>query len=146
MTYTKNTWTTGDTVTAAKLNNMEDGIAAGGVMIVEVEGINGMLTADHTFAEIFEAMNGGTPVFLHIASEDDLEAWATASQFYPVVLAYKYDDVFRIAASAARRTVLEGVVGFGPAIYLMTASTPSSAPVYYATFYPQTTNFNTGYE
>lgn len=30
MTYTPNTWTTGDTITAAKLNNMEDGIANAG--------------------------------------------------------------------------------------------------------------------
>jgi len=28
MSYTKNTWATGDTITAAKLNNMEDGIEA----------------------------------------------------------------------------------------------------------------------
>lgn len=30
MAYTKQTWATGDTITAAKLNHMEDGIAAGG--------------------------------------------------------------------------------------------------------------------
>lgn len=30
MTYTPNTWATGDTITAAKLNNMEDGIANAG--------------------------------------------------------------------------------------------------------------------
>ena len=30
MSYTKQTWTTGDTVTATKLNHMEDGIAGAG--------------------------------------------------------------------------------------------------------------------
>lgn len=30
MSYTKQTWTTGDTVTASKLNHMEDGIAGAG--------------------------------------------------------------------------------------------------------------------
>ena len=30
MTYTKNTWANGDVITAAKLNNMEDGIATAG--------------------------------------------------------------------------------------------------------------------
>lgn len=30
MTYTKNTWANGDVITAAKLNNMEDGIANAG--------------------------------------------------------------------------------------------------------------------
>lgn len=37
MSYTKNTWATGDTITAAKLNNIEDGIAnAGGYDLVFV--------------------------------------------------------------------------------------------------------------
>ena len=31
MSYTKNTWKNGDTVTAAKLNNIEDGVAAASV-------------------------------------------------------------------------------------------------------------------
>ena len=30
MSYTKQTWTTGDTITAEKLNHMEDGISEGG--------------------------------------------------------------------------------------------------------------------
>lgn len=34
MTYTKNTWLTGDTVTAQKLNNMEDGIEAAGYDVI----------------------------------------------------------------------------------------------------------------
>ena len=34
MAYVKNTWATGDVVTAAKLNNMEDGIANNDVFVV----------------------------------------------------------------------------------------------------------------
>ena len=36
MSYTKQTWTTGDTVTATKLNHMEDGIAGAGGFDAEI--------------------------------------------------------------------------------------------------------------
>lgn len=36
MGYEKNIWSTGDTITAAKLNNIEQGIADGGVLIVNL--------------------------------------------------------------------------------------------------------------
>ena len=43
MSYTKQTWQTGDTITAAKLNHMEDGIAAGGggadLIIKDIDGV-----------------------------------------------------------------------------------------------------------
>lgn len=40
MSYTKNTWATGDTITAAKLNNMEDGIEAAGYdAVIRIERI-----------------------------------------------------------------------------------------------------------
>lgn len=35
MAYTPTTWVTGDTITAVKLNNMEQGIAASGTLFVE---------------------------------------------------------------------------------------------------------------
>ena len=52
MAYVKQTWQTGDTVTSAKLNHMEDGIAAaGGVLVVhDVDG-----TLDKTWQEIHDA-------------------------------------------------------------------------------------------
>ena len=34
MSYTKQTWQSGDTITAQKLNHIEDGIANGGVLVV----------------------------------------------------------------------------------------------------------------
>ena len=34
MSYTKQTWQSGDTITAQKLNHIEDGIADGGVLVV----------------------------------------------------------------------------------------------------------------
>lgn len=52
MSYTPNTWQTGDTITAAKLNNMEQGIAsAGGVLIVNESN----KTLDKTWQTISDA-------------------------------------------------------------------------------------------
>ena len=51
MAYTPTTWVTGDTITAVKLNNMEQGIANAGVLAVTVN--NG--TLDKTWQEIHDA-------------------------------------------------------------------------------------------
>lgn len=54
MSYTPTTWTTGDVITAAKLNKIEEGIAnagAGGLLQVQVN--NG--TLDKTWKEITDA-------------------------------------------------------------------------------------------
>lgn len=56
MAYTKNTWETGDIVSSAKLNHMEDGIAdAGGVMVINVTDN----AFDKTWQEIHDAMDQG---------------------------------------------------------------------------------------
>lgn len=52
MAYEKNTWASGDVVTSAKLNNIENGIASGGVLLCTVDG-NGAL--NHTWQEIYDA-------------------------------------------------------------------------------------------
>lgn len=67
MAYIKQTWTTGDTITADKLNHMEDGIAngSGGIVFVNMEydddlgGYNGNFSYNdiHTMIE-----NGSIPV------------------------------------------------------------------------------------
>ena len=36
MSYTPTTWAAGDTVTAAKLNKLEQGVASGGVLVVNM--------------------------------------------------------------------------------------------------------------
>lgn len=53
MSYTKNTWETGDTITAAKLNHMEDGIDNAGTLFVTItQNADDSYTADRTFTEI----------------------------------------------------------------------------------------------
>lgn len=75
MSYTPTTWQTGDTITAAALNKMEQGIAgAGGVFIVgfsfDLE--SGKTTCDKTAQQIAQAIMGGSAVVLaQIVAEDN---------------------------------------------------------------------------
>lgn len=55
MAYVKNTWATGDVVTSSKLNNIENGIADGGVLVVNATVDNHTATLDHTWQEIHDA-------------------------------------------------------------------------------------------
>lgn len=52
MAYEKNTWASGDVVTSAKLNNIENGIAGGGVLVCTI-GANNAL--NHTWQEIYDS-------------------------------------------------------------------------------------------
>lgn len=65
MSYTPTTWAAGDTVTAVKLNKLEQGIASGGVLVVHYE--NGAL--DKTWQEIHDAVASGQ--FIVIQNEND---------------------------------------------------------------------------
>lgn len=55
MAYQKNTWASGDVVTSAKLNNIENGIAGGGVLVVGGEMSGSTMTLDKTWNEINNA-------------------------------------------------------------------------------------------
>lgn len=56
MSYTKQTWATGDTITAAKLNHMEDGIAGAGPFDLVVT-CNKLVPDTST---VFTKVSGGT--------------------------------------------------------------------------------------
>ncbi len=55
MSYTPTTWAAGDTVTAAKLNKLEQGVASGGVLVVHVAPNEATFTMDKTYSEIKSA-------------------------------------------------------------------------------------------
>ena len=117
MSYVKNTWQTGDIVTAEKLNHLEDGVASassgggGGTFVVtysyqEIEGEQ-YLVADKTFAEIQNAMANGiypyaifkeNEVWLHpkyIYSEETNELRWFYMDLVPSgsILAYAYIEI-----------------------------------------------------
>ena len=68
MSYTPNTWTTGDTITATKLNNIEQGIAnAGGGWDIVIQGVydddgdefTSLTLESGTYSSISSAIQGG---------------------------------------------------------------------------------------
>lgn len=69
MAYNKTTWQNGDTITAEKLNNMENGIANLPIMIVTVheEDIGGDYVdkTDYSSNEIIAAIDAGKLVFVN---------------------------------------------------------------------------------
>lgn len=102
MAYTKQTWATGDTVTASKLNHMEDGIAegGGGALIATVSDVGGVLTLDKTVQEIYDALLSGTPAYIvyqyGVLGTDYVGHLILA----PIVKVYSYNntDLIRIIA------------------------------------------------
>lgn len=71
MSYIKNTWKAGDTVTSAKLNNIEDGIAAANNSSIFIVHETDDSTLDKTWAEIHDALtNGMIPLIFY---EDNIE-------------------------------------------------------------------------
>ena len=63
MSYTPTTWTSGDVITAEKLNNLEGGVEAAGsaLLITITSGDNSMATMDKAWKEIYDAFMGGIP-------------------------------------------------------------------------------------
>lgn len=74
MSYTKKTWATGDTITADALNNIEEGIAlALPTMLVRYDE---NYTLDHTWQQIYDALENGISVFVVGTYEEDGEIGA----------------------------------------------------------------------
>lgn len=75
MSYTPTTWAAGDTVTAAKLNKLEQGVATGGgVLVVHVDDDTGVF--NKTWQEICDAMAAGQIVSIPSANSE-VEAYTT---------------------------------------------------------------------
>ena len=103
MSYTKNTWATGDTITATKLNNMEDGIAnAGSVLICNTSYSSsaGVYVLDKTAQEIYEALLSGTPAYIK-NQYGSISDYTMTLYLAPIIKIYTYDNnnVIRIVAS-----------------------------------------------
>lgn len=146
MAYTPTTWVNGDTITAVKLNKLEQGVAnSGSCLVVELTSSTG--TADHTFAEIFEALRAGIPVYLHYpptGGADWQEEYVDYTGVMPVLKAYKYNDMYRVYASTSYATTISNIYFAGtPSIYVMEAASPSSYPVFLTTVSVKITSCDT---
>lgn len=133
MAYTPTQWTTGDDVTATKLNKMENGIAnAGNTLIVtDTSG-----TLDKTFAEIYNALADGISCFVKFknGTSPDLDNDYT---YYvviaPIVRVYKYSSEYRVfVAYSSSSTVNNNIYTAGtPAIWSYSATDSQSYPTFY---------------
>ena len=151
MTYTPTTWTTGDTITASALNKIEQGIAdagggAGG-LVVNVMSVDGTLTMDATYAEIYEAMKSGTPCFIcytgnaYVPPDDIDSAYAHRVTLVEISRCYKYDDVYRVHAPTSRPLTVSNISDLStPAVYVFQASGADDYPTFYRTVYVNPAN------
>lgn len=72
MAYTKQTWQTGEVITAEKLNHMENGIGSC-VMTVNATTENDVTTLDKTWQEIHDAIAAGKLVIIPIIGATNAE-------------------------------------------------------------------------
>ena len=94
MSYTPTTWASGDVVTAAKLNKLEQGLANGGggsfIVTFTWNSTNNKFVANKTWAELDAAITGGmTAVFVF-----PISAWQGGSEpctMYSPVIMYTRD-------------------------------------------------------
>lgn len=140
MAYTPTSWTTGDDVTATKLNKLEQGVANAGSALI-VTDTNG--TLNKTVREIYEAMSGGTPVYISYrdGTITNMSDYMAIEHLMPVVTMFRYANtgsiIYRLAASSATsKTNISGVANpYGPSIALYSASSLDGYPVFYNTIY-----------
>ena len=89
MSYTPTTWKAGDTVTSAKLNKMEQGIANGGgtFVITASVGLDSTSTLNKTWQEIYNAAETHQNIVLiytsdsHIAYQYFLEIYVQSESY-----------------------------------------------------------------
>ena len=80
MAYEKQTWQCGETITADKLNHMEDGIeeccsGGGSALIVKVDHIEEtddaiLIHYDKTYQEVKDAYDAGLPIYFDTKNDD----------------------------------------------------------------------------
>ena len=142
MSYTPTTWSSGDTITAAKLNKLEQGVANAGsggggseALIVTVSGTGNTRTMSATFGEIYNALKAGTPVYLQLGinEEGSIDSSYNCNQnLVPIVEAYKYDTMYRVytcEVTPAYFQALSDTLG-SPMVRVFQASSSSDYPTF----------------
>ena len=104
MGYTKNSWQSGDIITKAKLDNMEDGIAGAYPLVISVErGEDGdgdtTWTMNHTYAEIAAAIAAGRLAYVYNVSDQLQLVYDISNNTVSAYYFYGSNDVQYIAAS-----------------------------------------------
>ena len=155
MSYTPTTWTTGDTITATKLNKIENGVAnAGSVLICNssFDGDEGAYVLDKTVQEIYDALLAGTPVYIK-HKYGDLGPSGTGEYTSTIYLApiikifgYSYTDYIRICASKPTPIGSKSSKDhlLSPGVLIYSATSMNSYPIYYDCIYSPNAYVATG--
>lgn len=141
MAYTPTNWVTGDTVTATKMNKLEQGVAnAGSALIVHYNFSDNAL--DKTYQEIYDAIIGGTPVYLSYIYGNPATYYQCIQRLVPITTIYKYDESLRIVATYTRLigTASSYSYSFAPTTIVFSASNLNSYPTFYCTISSTTSN------
>ena len=93
MSYTKHEWVNNETITAAKMNNIEDGIeeasqsGGGGLTFVPVtwDSENSQFVMGMTFAQLMAGMISGTMYAVNIDSTLIPEGWSYPPQVFLIL-------------------------------------------------------------
>lgn len=115
MSYTPSTWAKGDTITAAKLNNMESGISgAQAYMVGLILGNDDSMTLDKTWQEILDAAVAGKYVIVFAADENNA----------------LYSPLVSVSGSTNGASYTIDIVLWGGQITSFIASTPNDYPTH----------------
>ena len=93
MSYVPHEWTKGETITAGKLNHIENGVANNQILTATISASELTYTLDKTWKEIYDSFTDGIPVFLFdsVMTEDGVE-------MLPVYSCYVYDTDYDVYA------------------------------------------------
>lgn len=141
MSYEPTTWLNGDTITAQKLNKMEQGIAAGsGALFINCTGGQGdplfIGTGAHldiSWLDIYNALKSGTPCYIVRKTETSGPSsdYTCSMRVLPVVAAYKYSADYRVYAQDAYPQNVSNTGGTGlPAIITFYAPDYDAFPTF----------------
>ena len=150
MSYTPTTWATGDTITATKLNKMEQGIAGAGSALFCNSSFSqtvGDYVLDKTVQEIYDALLAGTPVYIKF-QYGTISNYVGTLYLAPVVKVYNYDNtgVIRICALKPYGTNDKDNMRylFTPSVLIYSATGTSQYPVFYTTVEVTNSSLATG--
>lgn len=141
MAYVEHEWVNGETITAAKLNNIEEGITeaaqsgGGGVLICNssYDDDNDNYVLDKTAGEIYDALLAGTPVYIKYQYGTPTETYEGTLYLAPVIrfTNYNYTHDLKIYASRPSTGVVSNTATVGlPGVLTYTASGLDEYPVF----------------
>ena len=143
MAYTPHTWSDDETITASKLNNMEQGIAGGGGVLVCTSSYDdGDYVLNKTAGEIYDALVAGTPVYVKF-NYGDLTTYTGDLTFGNVVRAsnYNYTQQLVFYVVKANKMTVSGNNDSGvPSVYRYVADGLESYPVLNSKSYVNSAN------